>query len=108
MDPATRAVPEDLLEALSESADASVKAMFGGYCVYLEGKVVALVCDGSIFVKRSQADHELEGWATLDTAYPGAQPTWRLPDGAVPDDPDRVTAIIQRVATTLPLASRGN
>ncbi|RRD44256.1 TfoX/Sxy family protein [Tessaracoccus sp. OH4464_COT-324] len=89
MDPATRAVAEDLLEALSESADASVKAMFGGYCVYLEGKVVALVCNGSIFVKRSQADHELEGWATLDTVYPGARLAWRRPDGVVRFLPDR-------------------
>ena len=53
MDPATRIAAEDLLETLCPT-NASIKAMFGGYCVYLYGKVVALVCDGNIFVKRSQ------------------------------------------------------
>lgn len=101
MGPTTRIAAEDFLDALAP-LDAHMKAMFGGYCVYVQGKVVALVCDGGVFVKRSSADAALDGWATLGAAYPGARETWRLPTNAALDDPERVVGIIERVVNALP------
>lgn len=97
----TARTASDLIEAL-HPLDARSRAMFGGYCFYVSEKVAGLVCDGSVFVKRSSADHLLADWATLAPAYPGAKPSWRLPADALRDQPDRVREIIAQVADALP------
>jgi TfoX/Sxy family transcriptional regulator of competence genes len=97
----TRAAADDLVEAL-RPLDATAKAMFGGYCYYLGGKVVGLVCDGRVFVKRSRRDDLLSGWAQLAPAYPGAKNSWRLPTGALVETPERVREVIEQVAAVLP------
>ncbi|MCK9201389.1 MAG: TfoX/Sxy family protein [Gallionella sp.] len=40
-----------LLDQLSGTGAASAKKMFGEYCLYLDGKPVALVCDDQLFLK---------------------------------------------------------
>ncbi len=101
LDDPTRGIAADLIEAL-RPLDARAKAMFGGYCVYVDDKVVGLVCDGHVFVKTSARDELLRGWAQLAPAYPGAKHSWRLPGGAVRDAPDRVRAVVEQVAAALP------
>lgn len=101
IDDDTRAAADDLVEAL-QPLDARAKAMFGGYCFYVDDKVVGLVCDGHVFVKRSSRDDLLQEFATLSPAYPGAKESWRLPTRAVIDEPDRVREIIELVADCLP------
>ncbi|GLY64946.1 TfoX/Sxy family protein [Amycolatopsis taiwanensis] len=71
MDEATRVAAEDFLDVLLP-LDARMKPMFGGYCVYVQNKVVALVCDGDVFIKRSKMDAALQDWTSLGVAYPGA------------------------------------
>ncbi len=101
LDPATRDAAIDLVEAL-RPLDALARAMFGGYCVYVNGKVVALVCDGRVFVKTSPRDDLLRGWAELAPAYPGARDSWQLPAAAVRDSPERVREVVKKVAIALP------
>lgn len=101
MDELTRGAAADLIEALLP-LDARSRAMFGGYCYYVDDVVVGLVCDGRVFVKRSPSDELLRGWADLAPAYPGAKDSWRLPVTAVRDDPDRVREVIEQVAASLP------
>ncbi len=105
LDDRTRAAADDLIEAL-QPLDARAKAMFGGYCFYVDDKVVGLVCDGHVFVKRSARDDLLEGWARLAPAYPGAKDSWQLPAGALGAAPDRVRAIVKEVAAVLPARKR--
>ncbi|GAA0353909.1 TfoX/Sxy family protein [Micropruina glycogenica] len=105
LDDATRAAAQDLIEAL-QPLDAHAKAMFGGYCFYVGDKVVGLVCDGHVFVKPSAKDDLLRDWAQLAPAYPGAKDSWRLPAGAVRDTPDRVRAVVEEVASSLPQRKR--
>lgn len=69
LDQPTRAATEELIEALQPLA-ARARAMFGGYCFYVDDKVVGLVCDGRVFVKTSPRDELLRGWADLAPAYP--------------------------------------
>jgi hypothetical protein len=75
--------------------------MFGGYCVYIDEKVVGLVCDGRIFVKITPA-MLLDGWADQAPAYPGAKDSWRLPGDALVADPDRVVEAFRVTAAALP------
>jgi TfoX/Sxy family transcriptional regulator of competence genes len=102
IDEETRRAADDLVEALAP-LDARAKAMFGGYCFYVDDKVVGLVCDGRVFVKRSARDDLLEGSADLAPAYPGAKDSWRLPVSYVETDPDGVRDIVEQVAAALPV-----
>ena len=101
MDVPTRRVAEDLTECLAP-LNATTRAMFGGYCVYVDDKEAGLVCDGRVFVKPSSADEILSGFADPAPAYPGAKDSWRLPASAHVDEPDRVVAIFRATADALP------
>lgn len=105
LDEATRAAAEELIEALHPLM-ARARAMFGGYCFYVDGKVVGLVCDGRVFVKTSARDELLTGWADLAPAYPGAKDSWRLPVSALRETPDRVRDVIHQVSLALPARRR--
>lgn len=100
-DRATQDAVDDLLEAL-QPLNSRAKAMFGGYCFYVDEKVTGLVCEGRVFVKRSVRDDVLQELAELAPAYPGAKDSWRLPEEALRADPDRVRQIIEEVAAALP------
>lgn len=97
----TKLVAADLLEAL-RPLEARSRAMFGGYCVYVDEKVVALVVDGTVFVKRSARDDLFDGWAVSDRAYPGAKESWRLPPDSIEIEPDRVRDAFKAVGDALP------
>lgn len=45
------------------------RKMFGEYAVYLDAKVVALICDNSLFIKPSQAANHVR------QSCPNARPT---------------------------------
>lgn len=79
--------------------------MFGGYCEYIDGNVVGLVCDGRGFVKCSGADRTLAGYAEPAPAYPGARNSRRLPTDALRDEPERVVGIFRSTADALPVRS---
>lgn len=51
----------------------SVRAMFGEYALYFDGKVVALICDDLLFVKILPASSELESLCEKGEPYPGAR-----------------------------------
>ncbi len=101
MDEQTRQMADELVSYLAP-LEGTAKAMFGGYCVYLDEKVVGLVCDGRIFVKLTPATATLAGWADQAPAYPGAKDSWRLPSGALVADPDRVVEAFRVTAAALP------
>lgn len=82
--------------------DIRIRAMFGGYCFYIDDKVAGLVCDGRVFVKRSARDDVIEGFAELAPAYAGAKDSWRLPAEAIYDEPQRVRDLVEQIAAVLP------
>ncbi len=51
----------------------AVRAMFGEYALYADGKVVALVCDDQLYVKILPESRELEDICEKDEAYPGSK-----------------------------------
>ncbi len=81
------------------------KAMFGGYCVWVDDKVVAIITDG-VYLKRSERDDLLSGWASLGFAYDCAKESWLLPAAAVEADPERVRSVVAQVADVLPLPKK--
>lgn len=49
------------------------KRMFGEYALYLNAKVVALVCDNQLYLKPTDAGRALLGSPTEAPAYPGSK-----------------------------------
>jgi len=76
------------------------RKMFGEYALYLDGKVVALVCDNQLFLKPTEAGRRLLGRVDEGQPYPGAKPHLRLGDEI--DQPGRLRQLLLATAEELP------
>lgn len=76
------------------------KKMFGEYALYLDGKVVALICDDQMFLKPTSEGLRLLGEVKQAPPYPGAKNYYLLVSEV--DDPDRLNAALQVTANALP------
>lgn len=54
------------------------KKILREYAIYSNNKVVALVCDGQLFVKQTQAGRAFIGKVVEAPAYPGAKPSFLI------------------------------
>lgn len=79
----------------------SYRKMFGEYALYLDERVVALVCDNMLFVKPTAAGRALLDDVEEAPPFPGAKPHWRL--DAVLDDGDGLRQLLRATAAALPL-----
>lgn len=86
---------EEFLRDLFQSlAPVGIRRLFGGQGVYSEGRIVALVIGGTLYLKsdpESEAIYREAGLARWTYARPGRAPVnmpyWRFPEDAL-DDPD--------------------
>jgi TfoX/Sxy family transcriptional regulator of competence genes len=62
------------------SADLSYRHMFGGTTLYLNGKVVALICDNQLFVKPTAAGRDYIGSVVEAPPYEGAKNSFLIAD----------------------------
>ena len=88
-----------LLDAL-DALPLSARKMFGEYALYLDGKVVALVCDDQLFLKSTAGAMAILPDCPTGAPYPGAKPHLRVTDAL--DDPDPVIAALRAIAADLP------
>lgn len=96
---------QDFVEYVCEQAGLgaalSLRKMFGEYALYLDERVVALVCDNMLFVKPTDAGRALLDDVDEVPPYPGAKPHWRM--DALLDDGDRLRQLLITTASALPL-----
>ena len=78
----------------------TAKAMFGEYALYLDGKVVALICDDTLFVQDLPASRAHLGEAPTGAPYPGAKP--HIDASAALDDPETLARALRALAEVLP------
>jgi TfoX/Sxy family transcriptional regulator of competence genes len=76
------------------------RKMFGEYALYLDGKVIALVCDNQLFVKPTAEGRALLGAVAERPPYPGARPHFWL-DGEI-EDRERLGRVFMVTAQALP------
>ena len=76
------------------------RKMFGEYALYVDGKVVALVCDDQLFMKPTPAGRAFLGAVPEGPPYPGSRPFLLL--SAELDDPERLGAAFTITAEALP------
>ena len=88
-----------LLDALAP-LPLSARKMFGEYALYLDGKVVALVCDDQLFLKPTSGAIAALPDSPTGHPYPGAKLHLLVTDAL--DDPDRVVTALNAVARDLP------
>ena len=78
----------------------SFKRMFGEYGVYLDGKVIAFICDNSLFVKPTKATDKITQALPQRPPYPQAKP-YPVADELL-DDSDALKSLLVQTAQDLP------
>ncbi len=92
---------EFILEKLGEPGRFTVRAMFGEYALYADGKVVGLVCNDQLYVKILPESAELEGICEQDVAYPGSRPFYVVEEGML-SQIRNLPEILLNIAKSLP------
>lgn len=84
--PTSKSFINYILEALAGDTRAHTHAMFGEYALYYDDRVVALICDDTLYLKITQgttsllsADHE------SGPPYPGAKPHYIIGEKLIQD-----------------------
>ena len=78
----------------------TARAMFGEYALYLDGRVVALVCDDTLFVKATKGALALLPDCEQGPPYPGGTP--HLVVGDALDDAELMVRLFRQVAAEVP------
>ena len=69
---------EFVVDQIKGAGDITFRKMFGEYAIYLNGKIVALVCDNQFFVKPTNAGREFIDDVVEAPPYPGAKPSFLI------------------------------
>lgn len=75
--------------------------MFGEVGLYSGGKLVALICDGQLFIKPTPGGRAFAGDCDEAPPYPGAKPSLLI-DADRWDDADWLGALVSITAAELP------
>ena len=78
------------------------RKIFGEYALYVDGKVVALICDDQLFLKATAEGRAYLGVVVEAPPYPGAKNHFQI--CAEIDDPERLRAALTITARVLPEA----
>jgi TfoX/Sxy family transcriptional regulator of competence genes len=81
---------------------ARVHAMFGEYALYYDNKVVALVCDNTVFAKITPSSSEVLGENEQGATYPGAKPSFIVSEEQI-ETPGFLRELFQGIANDLPI-----
>ena len=88
-------------DQVDDSRNLTHRMMFGGCTLYLDGKVVALICDDQLFVKPTRVGREFIGNVVEAPAYDGAKNSFLIEDQI--EDGEWLTNLLTVTAAELPL-----
>jgi TfoX/Sxy family transcriptional regulator of competence genes len=91
-----------ILECLGQPGRFSVKAMFGEFALYADGKTVGFICDDQLLVKNTPESAALEGRCERAPAYPGSKDYFLVPEDLLVGE-RLLPALLLRMAEALPL-----
>lgn len=89
-----------LLDLMSGAGDVTARKMFGEYGVYLDGKMVALICDDQLFLRPVPEAVALMPGARMAAPYPNSKP--HIAPDAEMDDRDLMARTLRVIAAQLP------
>lgn len=97
-----RSTIEYIEDQLADVPDVRSRKMFGEYALYAGDKVVALVCDDTLYVKITDPGKEYVGPRYEEgIAYPGAKPSMLIDEDGI-DDREWLAGLIRITALALP------
>jgi TfoX/Sxy family transcriptional regulator of competence genes len=96
----TQATVDFICEQSGLGGRISARRMFGEYALYVDTKVVALVCDDTLFVKPTDTGRALLGRADEAPPYHGAKPHYRVAEQL--DDRELLQRLLLATADALP------
>ena len=89
-----------VLEQCAPAGEVVANKMFGEYGLYLDGKIIGLVCDNQVFLKKTESGARLLGENAVEGyAYPGAKPSYVFEDL---DDQDFLVELLRATWQELP------
>lgn len=90
-----------ILEQLGHPGRFAVRAMFGEFALYADGKVVGLICDDQLFVKIMAESASLTDRCDPGSPYPGARAHHVVTEDIIAGDRG-LPALLLRMADALP------
>ncbi|MEY4386244.1 MAG: hypothetical protein RLY20_1527 [Verrucomicrobiota bacterium] len=90
-----------ILGKLHDRVRFTVRAMFGEYALYADGKVVGLVCDDLLYVKIVPASTALAKLCEQGQPYPGAKQHYLVEEGQLSTIVE-LPAILGAIAKAIP------
>ena len=91
-----------LLDQLAGTRLVSARRMFGEYCLYWDGRPVALVCDDQLYLKPTDAGRALLATVVEGAPFPGARPHL-LVSADLWEDPEWLGRLVRATAQALPV-----
>ncbi len=91
---------EYVCDQLAAAGSIHVRKMFGEYCVYCEGKVVALVVNNQLMVKPTEAGLAFYGDGPVGHPFPGAKDWFAV--GERLDDTHWITQLLRITEAAVP------
>lgn len=91
-----------ILEQIVDAGTVTAKKMFGGYCLYCDSKVVALLCNDQLYIKPTKKGREYIGDCDEQPPYEGAKPYFYI-SGDQWEDSEWLSKLIRISAAELPL-----
>lgn len=91
-----------ILERLGHPERFSVKAMFGEYALYADGRPVAFICDDRLLVKILPESAALEEGCERAPLFPGSKDHYLVPEEMITGDRD-LPKLLLRMAEVVPL-----
>lgn len=86
-------------DQMAEAGTITFRKMFGEYGVYCDGKIFALVCNDTLFIKITEAGRAAAPQLKEAPPYEGAKPYLRVEDA---DDRDFLTRLVRATCDALP------
>lgn len=92
-----------ILDQLVSLGEVSARKMFGEYALYCNGKVVALICDDTLFVKITEPGKAFVGDDYEEgSAYPRAKPSIVIAEELL-ENREWLSELIQITSDNLPI-----
>lgn len=86
------------------AGDVTTRRMFGEYALYVDGKVVALLCDNQCFVRPTDAGRAFLGTYNEGHPFPGSKAHLLIAEEL--DDAERVAELLRITAREMPLPKK--
>jgi TfoX/Sxy family transcriptional regulator of competence genes len=91
---------EYVCDQVRDAGSVSFRKMFGEYAIYLDHKVVALVCDNQLFVRPTKAGRELLQEVIEEPPYRGAKNHFLIGENI--EDRELMAALLKITFAELP------